>query len=760
VKNDFARRAGSFGVAFTGFLYLILTRLVWLEDPVAGLIGLGAAAALGGGWLIWRKRRGARLPSAGLLPVWLLGLLAAAVSTLLSPDPRPALERLAWLAGEALIFYVLLDAFDAGMDRSAALDGALWALGLLAAEACLETAGWYAGWRLLAGPDVAPLFPYRFSSLLGHPNVYMGVINVWAPLALVSLLTARTRPRRFLSMLWLAFYAVSFYFASSRGGALGLAAGLGLLGLLSAVEQPWFATALAWARRRWALVAAAALAGLGGLAYVALHISAGLGSSHPTHAGGGLGARDVFVRIALDIWRDHPWGGIGPGRLAQGWLAHGGSIPPDFWAMHAHNLWLQALAETGPLGLAALLGLLGLGGWRLFAAWRAADAARKPWAAAALAGMATWLTHSLVDEFSLLPVMMAGIAFLAAFVLTEGQTVRRRAVSIAWLLLPLGLLATAGGWSLWAGLPAYRAARAGDAGDRAGAAAGFAESLRLDPAQVFYLAETAVSRAQLWGETGLEADLAQSRALFRALVEREPGFAMWWANLSLLDAQAGALDAALEEIGRAVELAPNAAQFPLQQGWILEQMGRAAEAAAAYQKALVLAPEWRSHAFWASTPLRAQAAGAAALQPVETHWGNARLRLAQGDRAGAERELAFSGLMAENPLARLVTRALLDDDATPALLAVRDEMERPLLAQATFYMVYNHFHDRVGLRLQAVPGFLRMDGDTGQFAALETLYARQAAAGECAEAARTWRVWQQALHAFAPAETPPAPKCP
>jgi hypothetical protein len=58
------------------------------------------------------------------------------------------------------------------------------------------------------------------------------------------------------------------------------------------------------------------------------------------------------------------------------------------------------------------------------------------------------------------------------------------------------------------------------------------------------------------------------------------------------------------------------------------------------------------------------------------------------------------------------------------------------------------------------PGYLLLDGDYGQFEALEHLYTLEVERGECAEAERTWTIWKQAVQGFAPVEVPVAPNCP
>ncbi len=59
---------------------------------------------------------------------------------------------------------------------------------------------------------------------------------------------------------------------------------------------------------------------------------------------------------ALDAFRAHPWGGIGPGTFEFYWSRHGGS--PEF-ARDAHSLYIEELAELGIPGLIALLTALG-----------------------------------------------------------------------------------------------------------------------------------------------------------------------------------------------------------------------------------------------------------------------------------------------------------------------------------------------------------------------------------------------------------------
>ncbi len=70
-------------------------------------------------------------------------------------------------------------------------------------------------------------------------------------------------------------------------------------------------------------------------------------------------------RAAWNLWRDHPWFGIGPGRFATLSVT---ALPPtdlpvDFGPFDPHGTWTGALAETG------ILGLVTLGGGALVHAW-------------------------------------------------------------------------------------------------------------------------------------------------------------------------------------------------------------------------------------------------------------------------------------------------------------------------------------------------------------------------------------------------------
>jgi hypothetical protein len=112
-------------------------------------------------------------------------------------------------------------------------------------------------------------------------------------------------------------------------------------------------------------------------------------------------------------WRDyeaHPWLGSGPGTYEQEWDRHR-------WfglkVRDAHNLYLEQLAEVGPIGLGLLAIALGL---PLVLAVRARGV---PLAGAAFAAYVAFLSHAAVDwDWEVTGVtlsgMLCGIALLAA----------------------------------------------------------------------------------------------------------------------------------------------------------------------------------------------------------------------------------------------------------------------------------------------------------------------------------------------------------
>jgi tetratricopeptide (TPR) repeat protein len=84
--------------------------------------------------------------------------------------------------------------------------------------------------------------------------------------------------------------------------------------------------------------------GAGRTDFIASHLSSGSGSG-----------RWQFWGVALDAYGDQPVRGIGAGGYANYWNKH---APISRVTKQAHSLYLEQLAELGPLGLQLILGLL------------------------------------------------------------------------------------------------------------------------------------------------------------------------------------------------------------------------------------------------------------------------------------------------------------------------------------------------------------------------------------------------------------------
>jgi hypothetical protein len=117
------------------------------------------------------------------------------------------------------------------------------------------------------------------------------------------------------------------------------------------------------------------------------------------------GLRPQLWAVAWDTYRAHPWSGTGAGTYYRSWFDR-----PDrpFAVRDAHSLYLEALAELGPVGLAAVLASIGLplAGLR---------ARRDPLVGAALATYLAVAVHLGIDwDWELPVVTITGLALGAA----------------------------------------------------------------------------------------------------------------------------------------------------------------------------------------------------------------------------------------------------------------------------------------------------------------------------------------------------------
>jgi len=354
-------------------------------------------AAVAAAWLAraLATRQTRRVPTPLLLPF--LGFLGvASLSLLVASSLPPALKELIkW--GEVLLAYLLTSQMVNTRRQAAFLLGALLLAGT--AEAL---AGVVSSFLRLGPPAFAILGGrlYRAYAQFGQPNPFGGYMNMVWPLAaslIVGLLLTGQRGGTredsgelggtqgnlgvVLAGLLLVLGAVfsALILSWSRGAWMGAAAGgLALVGAWLAV------TLLAPGEGRLGQVTRSRAAGLAGLALALLIVAllAGALNLVPASVTGRLesiaayfGGFDVtrveindenFATIerlahwwaAIDMWRDHPWLGVGIGNYPVAYPQY--AVPRwDDPLGHAHNYYLNVGAETGLLGLLAYLILLG-----------------------------------------------------------------------------------------------------------------------------------------------------------------------------------------------------------------------------------------------------------------------------------------------------------------------------------------------------------------------------------------------------------------
>lgn len=209
-------------------------------------------------------------------------------------------------------------------------------------------------------------------------------------------------PRRVLAAAVSVLFLVALFVGASRAGVV-----VGLCTLVLLALAWWRRSRLPAAAIGAALAVTIVIGALGGAEVLERHEA-------NVKAGHTLAYRDRAWGLAVDIWKAYPLFGVGMDNFARA-----GARPDDplrFLYPHAHNLYLNALAERGLVGAAPLLAVIVL--WPVWLArlrpgpgsnseeWLVWGGALGAWFVSAVAGLVNTTLH---HEQGLLAALLLGL---------------------------------------------------------------------------------------------------------------------------------------------------------------------------------------------------------------------------------------------------------------------------------------------------------------------------------------------------------------
>ena len=375
--------------------------------------------------LAWRHlERTERFSLPGeLIAVLILGV-ALAASAAFTTDVGAGLRQIWDFIGYGLTVVAIV----ALLDRPVWLRRAVWTVvvagGALAIVSLLQAgtgaySNDFAGFAI-ARPEGAGVF--RVGGPL-DPNFFGQVLVATAVLAVYLGFSARDRPSRGLALAIFMVCIVVTGLTGSRGALVAAAAAFCLILLLAPIPREIGA-------------AIAALVVIAGLVFMPSGLQARIGlssSSSPEVAKVTRGSEDAIQGrksenlAALQMFRDHPLFGVGPGNYSSHYLSYSERIglDPRLTPREAHSLYLGALGETGIVGACALLVVLWLavrGAWRGRRSLRGGDALLAE-------GIFVSLMSFLVAGLFLHAAYPRYLWILVGFGFVSGQLARKAALS-------------------------------------------------------------------------------------------------------------------------------------------------------------------------------------------------------------------------------------------------------------------------------------------------------------------------------------------
>jgi len=592
-----------------------------------------APAVIYAGYLLLRRRLPGGSPLDWPLALILIAYLAA---TAASVDWRVSLESTMLLLMAVLVFYVLSDLHfldTLSLQRGLMLAGAVaavWALWNVAVD--------YKHWLDLAratgggfhlGDLIPPTVP-KVHGVSDHPNILGMTLVLIVPFYIVAAYRAPSLWERCVWAAALLAAAWAIFLTLSRGAWIGgLAGAAATIAAMVLTTQAWPREALGRTdilrrlrQRRSLLLLAASLAAAVLVVLAAVLLATRWEARPQWLFRESLSPRQDVFEAGVDMFRDHPLLGAGPGTFGLLYPQYSGEYPVH--AIHTHNGYLQVAVDAGLVGLAALAVLAGVVAWLLWRSYRSGSTTQRLLVIACGGGLAGFAVHNLADAANYWKAPMIALAAVLAIAVRNYQDTpdadrpppsagdpRTPVIPKPARLLPRALMAVAmvALFVVWGRIDAahyHYSESLEDLGDGRtfDAIREARRAAEMDPDLAIYQLQLGLTEGLAFTEEGPEAFLQQSIEHLRRGVELEPHSAIGYANLARALELEGDDEEAKAAALRAQSLAGADATVLLAAGDVLEDIGATAEAVETYSMAVTRMSQIADSAFWTGSQFR------------------------------------------------------------------------------------------------------------------------------------------------------------
>lgn len=574
------------------YLYFFGGTYFGVYDASVRLASLAILGAIFAVWVIAALRDPRWRPQAHLTPALGVALGTMVLSAVASSNPRISLDYVAFGAILAALYLLLrqLLADDFYRPRLTAL-AMLLGMVLLVAYVAAVMARWITWWGWVGHLAVPPLRPFYEGLSYGNPGAVaalaaLGVILTAAHLGFSS------RKRVAAIVVQAVVASVVIFITASRASwvaVAGAATVFGAVGMALPANRRMLRRRFAQRRAHIALGAVAAVA-------IAIGLALGPKVIDRFINGGTEAERTSFLVVSARLFAQAPAVGAGPGMWVANRINATTASETDYYIPHAHNLPAQIAAEYGVVGVVAAIAVLWLVARLLVRALRGDSSERRRWAWVAVVSLVYLGIHQLFDLFANMPTVLFIVALPVAFIdatdrSSEPTRVGPRGQKVA-LGAALCILLVAVGWWAWSDRTALAQATANDAiesGDWASATKELQAARDSDP-----------SMPAIWLPLGLaEARTDQAAALdtLRQLGATD-GLPTAWLDVAALEVQRDEVQAARDDLERALRVGRQQPQVAFAAGWLYERLGDLTAADQLYAEALVLDPRLSRDPFW------------------------------------------------------------------------------------------------------------------------------------------------------------------